>query len=146
MKIVKFSINRPVTITMFMVAAVLFGFVAFERLPINLLPDISYPTLTIRTEYTGTAPGEVENLLSEPVEEAVGVISGVVRTSSISRPGISDVIVEFDWDTNMDFASLEVRENWMCLSSRKTQIPQFCCDLTHRSTQLCASRSPETKA
>lgn len=110
MKIVKFSINRPVTITMFMVAAVVFGYVAFDRLPINLLPDISYPTLTIRTEYSGTAPGEVENLISKPVEEAVGIISGVIRTSSISRPGISDVILEFDWDTDMDFASLEVRE------------------------------------
>jgi HAE1 family hydrophobic/amphiphilic exporter-1 len=110
MKIVKFSINRPVTVTMFMVAAVVFGYVAFDRLPINLLPDISYPTLTIRTEFAGTAPGEVENLISKPIEEAVGIISGVVRTSSISRPGISDVILEFDWDSNMDFASLEVRE------------------------------------
>ena len=110
MKIVNFSINRPVTITMFMVAAVVFGFVAFDRLPINLLPDISYPTLTIRTEYPGTAPAEVENLISEPIEEAVGVISGVVRTSSISRPGISDVIIEFDWGSDMDFASLEIRE------------------------------------
>ena len=96
MKIVKFSISRPVTITMLMVAAVVFGYVAFDRLPINLLPDISYPTLTIRTEYAGTAPGEVENLIAKPVEEAVGVISGVVRTSSISRPGMSDVILEFD--------------------------------------------------
>jgi HAE1 family hydrophobic/amphiphilic exporter-1 len=110
MKIVKFSIQRPVTITMFMVAAIVFGYVAFDRLPINLLPDISYPTLTIRTEYPGTAPGEVENLISKPVEEAVGIISGVIRTSSISRPGMSDVILEFDWGTNMDFASLEVRE------------------------------------
>ncbi|MFQ5822567.1 MAG: efflux RND transporter permease subunit [bacterium] len=110
MKIVNFSITRPVTILMFMVAAGVFGFVAFDRLPINLLPDISYPTLTIRTEYPGTAPGEVENLLSEPIEEAVGVISGVVRTSSISRPGMSDVIIEFDWKTDMDFASLDVRE------------------------------------
>jgi HAE1 family hydrophobic/amphiphilic exporter-1 len=110
MKIVKFSISRPVTVTMFMVASVVFGYVAFDRLPINLLPDISYPTLTIRTEYPGTAPGEVENLISKPVEEAVGIISGVIRTSSVSRPGISDVILEFDWDTNMDFASLEVRE------------------------------------
>ena len=110
MKIVKFSISRPVTVTMFMVAAVVFGYVAFDRLPINLLPDITYPTITIRTEYEGTAPGEVENLVSKPVEEAVGIISGVIRASSVSRPGISDVVIEFDWDTNMDFASLEVRE------------------------------------
>ncbi|MDZ7345023.1 MAG: efflux RND transporter permease subunit, partial [candidate division KSB1 bacterium] len=110
MKLVKFSIARPVTITMVFVASVIFGWVAFDRLPIKLLPDISYPTLTIRTEYPGTAPGEVENLISKPIEEAVGVVSGVVRTSSISRPGVSDVIVEFEWDTNMDFASLDVRE------------------------------------
>ncbi|MEE8400271.1 MAG: efflux RND transporter permease subunit [Desulfobacterales bacterium] len=110
MKIVKFSIHRPVTITMLMVASVVFGYVAFNRLPIDLLPDISYPTLTIRTEYAGTAPGEIENLISKPIEEAVGVISGVIRTSSISRPGMSDVIMEFDWSTEMDFASLEVRE------------------------------------
>ncbi|KAA3661632.1 MAG: AcrB/AcrD/AcrF family protein [Calditrichaeota bacterium] len=110
MKIVNFSISRPVTITMFTVAAVIFGFVAFDRLPINLLPDISYPSLTVRTEYTGTAPGEMEYLISKPVEEAVGVVSGVVRTSSISRPGISDVTLEFEWGTNMDFASLDVRE------------------------------------
>ncbi|KAA3613309.1 MAG: AcrB/AcrD/AcrF family protein [Calditrichaeota bacterium] len=110
MKIVNFSISRPVTITMFTVAAVIFGFVAFDRLPINLLPDISYPSLTVRTDYPGTAPGEVEYLISKPVEEAVGVVSGVVRTSSISRPGMSDVTLEFEWGTNMDFASLDVRE------------------------------------
>jgi HAE1 family hydrophobic/amphiphilic exporter-1 len=110
MKLVQFSISRPVTITMFMFAAVVFGYVAFDRLPINLLPDISYPTLTIRTEYEGTAPGEIEYLISKPIEETVGVVSGVVRTSSISRPGVSDVIIEFEWNTNMDFASLDVRE------------------------------------
>lgn len=110
MKLVQFSIARPVTITMVMVAAIVFGFVAFDRLPINLLPDISYPTLTIRTEYPGAAPGEIEYLISKPIEERVGVVSGVVRTSSISRPGISDVVLEFDWGTNMDFASLDVRE------------------------------------
>ncbi len=110
MKIVNFSIRRPVTVTMITIAAVVFGYVAFDRLPINLLPDISYPTLTIRTEYPGSAPGEVEYLVSKPVEEAVGVVSGVVRTSSISRPGVSDVILEFEWGTNMDFASMDVRE------------------------------------
>ncbi len=110
MKIVNFSISRPVTVTMFTVAAVIFGIVAFDRLPINLLPDISYPSLTVRTEYSGTAPGEVEFLISKPVEEVVGIVSGVVRTSSVSRPGMSDVILEFEWGTNMDFASLDVRE------------------------------------
>ena len=110
MKIIGFSIGRPVTIIMLMTAMLLFGTIAFSRLPINLLPDITYPTLTVRTEYVGAAPNEIENLISEPIEEAVGVVTGVVRVSSISRPERSDVILEFEWGTNMDFASLNVRE------------------------------------
>ncbi len=110
MKIIGFSIGRPVTIIVLMTAMLLFGFIAFSRLPINLLPDITYPTLTVRTEYIGAAPNEIENLISEPIEEAVGVVTGVVRVSSISRPERSDVVLEFEWGTNMDFASLNVRE------------------------------------
>ena len=110
MKLVSFSIARPVTITMLMVAAIVFGIVAFERLPINLLPDISYPTITVRTEYPGTAPGEIEHLITRRIEERVGVVPGVVRTTSTSRPGLSDVVVEFNWGTEMSFASLDVHE------------------------------------
>ena len=110
MKIVAFSIKRRVTVAMIITAMVVFGLASYDRLAVNLLPDVSYPSLTIRTEYTGVAPGEIENLLSIRVEEAVGVVNNVRRVSSISRTGRSDVIVEFNWGTNMDFASLDVRE------------------------------------
>ncbi len=110
MKLVDFSIKRRVTIAMLFLATLIFGWIAFNRLSIDLLPNITYPTLTIRTEYPGTAPAEVENLISKPIEEAVGVVNGVIQVSSISRSGVSDVVVEFNWDTNMDFASLNVRE------------------------------------
>ena len=110
MKIVKTSIRRPVTVTMLMVTLVLFGVVAYQRLPINLLPDISYPTLSVRTEYVGAAPEEVENLVTRRIEESVSVVNNVMRVSSRSRPGLSDVTVEFEWGTQMDFAALEVRE------------------------------------
>ncbi len=95
---------------MLMVAIIVFGGVGFSRLAVNLLPDITYPTITVRTEYPGVAPLEIERLLSEPVEGLVGVVSNVVRVNSISRPGASDVVVEFAWGTNMDFASLDIRE------------------------------------
>ncbi len=110
MKLIEFSTQRRVTVTMFVVATIIFGWVAFERLAINLLPDITYPTLTVRTEYEGTAPSEMERLITEPVEGAVGVVNNVIRVSSVSRPGVSDVVVEFAWGTDMDFASMDVRE------------------------------------
>ena len=110
MKLVDFSTDRRVTVAMLMVAVVAFGMVGFSRLAVNLLPDITYPTITVRTEYPGTAPLEVERLISEAIEGLVGVVTNVVRVSSISRPGLSDVIVEFAWGTDMDFASLDIRE------------------------------------
>ena len=95
MGIVDFSLRRRVTVSMCAVALVLFGMVAFGRLPINLLPDISYPSLTVETRFAGAAPGEVEALVSRPVEEAVGIVSGVQRLTSVSRPGLSQVTLEF---------------------------------------------------
>lgn len=110
MKIVDVSTRRRVTVVMFTLAVVLFGAVSFSRLKVNLLPDLSYPTLTVRTEYPGAAPAEVENLISKPIEEALGVVRNVTRVSSISRAGQSDVVLEFDWGTDMDYAGLDVRE------------------------------------
>src|SRR5688572_18902118 len=89
---------------------VMFGFIALSDLKVNLLPDLSYPTLTVRTEYTGAAPSEIETLISEPVEEAVGVVKGLRKLKSVSRTGQSDVVLEFAWGTDMDQASLEVRD------------------------------------
>jgi len=110
MKIVEISVRRRVTIAMFTIAVLLFGLVSFDRLKVNLLPDLSYPTLTIRTEYRGAAPAEVENLISKPIEEAVGIVKNVQKVRSVSRSGQSDVLLEFAWGTDMDFASLDVRE------------------------------------
>ncbi len=110
MKLVRFSINRPVTVFMLTVAAVIFGVISYSRLNLNLLPKISYPTLTIRTEYPGTAPSEIENIVSKPIEETCGVVDNVVRISSVSRAELSEVTVEFAWHTNMDFATLKLRE------------------------------------
>jgi HAE1 family hydrophobic/amphiphilic exporter-1 len=110
MKIVKFSLNRPVSIFMFTVAAIIFGFISYSKLNLNLLPKISYPTLTIQTEYPGTAPPEIENIISKPIEETCGVVDNVVRISSVSRAELSEVTVEFAWHTNMDFATLKLRE------------------------------------
>jgi len=109
-RLIEIATERRVTIVMLMVAIVLFGMVSLSRLKLNLLPDLSYPTLTVRTELTGAAPVEVENLLTKPIEETVGVIRNVRLVRSVSRSGQSDVTLEFLWGTDMDIAGVDVRE------------------------------------
>ncbi len=102
--------NRPVTVVMFFVAVAMFGLVSLGRLKVNLLPDLSYPTLTVRTELKGAAPVEIESLLTKPIEEAVGTIKNVSEVRSTSRTGQSDVVIQFAWGTDMNLASVDVRE------------------------------------
>ncbi|MEE3260163.1 MAG: efflux RND transporter permease subunit [Candidatus Latescibacterota bacterium] len=102
--------RRPVAILMVVLAVCVFGWVSYQRLALNLMPDISYPTLTVRTEYPGTAPEEVETLLSRPLEQELGIVPHLVNISSISKAGQSDIILEFAWDTDMNVMSQEVRE------------------------------------
>jgi HAE1 family hydrophobic/amphiphilic exporter-1 len=108
--IIAFSVRRPVTVTMAAISVVALGWVALQRLSIELLPNISYPTLVVQTEFPDTAPQEVENLVTRPVEEAVGVLRGLTRIHSVSRSGLSEVTLEFDWGSDMGELSLEVRE------------------------------------
>ena len=115
-RLIEIATERRVTIVMLMVAIVLFGMVSLSRLKLNLLPDISYPTVTVRTELTGAAPVEIENLLTKPIEEAVGVVRNVRLVRSVSRSGQSDVTVEFLWGTDMDIAGVDVREKLDVLS------------------------------
>jgi HAE1 family hydrophobic/amphiphilic exporter-1 len=105
-----FVTSRPVAILMVFLAAVVFGWLSYGRLPVTLMPELTYPTLTVRTEYPGSAPEEVENDISRPIEEQLGVIGGLAKISSVSRAGLSDVVLEFAWDTDMSEATQDVLE------------------------------------
>lgn len=107
---VSFATRRPVAILMLFIAAGVFGYFSLGQLPVNLMPELSYPTLTVRTEYEGAAPEEVENDISRPIEEALGVIGGLQRLSSVSRAEVSDVVLEFDWNADISDATQDVLE------------------------------------
>ena len=113
--LVEFATRRRVTVAMMTLTLVLFGLIALGSLKVNLLPDLSYPTLTVRTDYEGAAPAEVETLISQPAEEALGVVKGLRKLKSVSRTGQSDVVLEFAWGTDMDQASLDVRDKMEAL-------------------------------
>ncbi len=91
-------------------AIILFGGISLDRLGLNLLPELTYPTLTVRTDFAGAAPAEIEEQVTRKIEQRVGVVGGVRKMHSISAAGRSDVVLEFLWGTDMDLAAIEVRE------------------------------------
>jgi len=110
MSISDLSIRRPVATWMLYVAIAVLGVVSFLRLPIDLLPDVSFPTLSVWTSYPDAGPAEVERFVTEPVEAALSRVPGVRSVDSRSREGQSLVRLQFYWGTDMEFAMLHVRE------------------------------------
>ena len=108
--IVSLAVRRRVSVVMAALAVIAFGLVGYNRLSLELFPDITYPSITVQTEFPDTAPQEVENLVTRPVEEAVGVLRGLQTIHSVSRAGMSEVTLEFEWGSDMDLLSMEVRE------------------------------------
>ena len=109
MKLVEFSINRPVTTYMMIAAILLLGAIAFFRLPVDLMPEMEFPTLTVATTYQGVAPEEMETLITRPIEEAVGALAGVEKIRSSSSEGQSSVRISFTWGTDLNEAASDVR-------------------------------------
>ncbi len=110
MKLSSAAIQRPVTVSMFTLGVLVFGYFSYSRLEINLMPELSYPSITIRTAYEGAAPQEVEGLVSIPIEEALAAVRNLTRLSSLSRAGTSEVLLELEWDTNLDNTIVDIRQ------------------------------------
>ena len=109
MSIPDFAIRRSVTIYIACAIVILLGAISFQRLPIDLMPDIEFPRITVMTRYEGVAPGEMETLITRRVEETLGGAPGVQEVSSSSTEGQSRVMVSFDWGTDLDEAADELR-------------------------------------
>ncbi|MEE8142333.1 MAG: efflux RND transporter permease subunit, partial [Planctomycetota bacterium] len=108
--IIELATRRPVALLMISTAIFVFGLISLSGLPMDLMPEISYPTLTVRTRYPGAAPEDVEDRVSRRLEQALAVVKNLRRISSVSRAELSDVILEFGWDTDMKSVVQDVRE------------------------------------
>ena len=110
MKLAHYSVNRPIGITMLMLMIVIFGFVSLSHLPIDLMPEITYPTITIMSSYSNASPLEIETLVTRPIEQAIAAVPGVEEINSTSNEGNSRVRVSFDWGTDLDAATNDIRD------------------------------------
>jgi HAE1 family hydrophobic/amphiphilic exporter-1 len=120
-----FSVKRPVTILMIVTASIIFGVLSFLSLPVELMPDISYKMITIKVELRGGGlpPEETESLVIKPIEDAVGIVSNLDTITSTAEKERAIIRMYFIPGTNMDFASLEVRE---AFSKVKNKLPSIC--------------------
>jgi hydrophobic/amphiphilic exporter-1 (mainly G- bacteria), HAE1 family len=106
----RFSVERPVLTIMVSLIVIILGGVSLSRLSIDLMPDITYPTVSITTEYENASPEEVEELITRPVEEAMAAVPGVEQVTSFSAEGQSNVRVLFTWGSNLDEAANDIRD------------------------------------
>jgi len=109
MSIPRLAIHRP--ITMFMISAVilLLGTISLLRLPIDLMPDMTFPSITVRVGYAGVGPLEIEELIVRPIEQAVSAVAGLERLESTASEGSGRVTLNFAWGTDLNEAADEVR-------------------------------------
>jgi HAE1 family hydrophobic/amphiphilic exporter-1 len=105
-----FSVRRPVLTVMVTLIAVLLGAVSLTRLPIDLMPDIAYPYLTVSVAYPNASPETMEELVARPVERAVATVPGLEEINSASAEGVTNVRLKFDWGTDLTEASSDVRD------------------------------------
>ncbi|MFW5885719.1 MAG: efflux RND transporter permease subunit [Halanaerobium sp.] len=110
MKISDFSIKRSVTTAMLIFIIIIIGVVSLSNLSLELFPDITFPGAAIITTYEGVGSEEIENLITRNIESSVSTVEGVQGVNSTSSMGNSSVVIEFDWDRNMDFAVQDLRE------------------------------------
>ncbi|PRX18513.1 CzcA family heavy metal efflux pump/hydrophobe/amphiphile efflux-1 (HAE1) family protein [Orenia metallireducens] len=110
MKISDISVDRPVAITMVVMLVLLIGAVSLTKLPIDLMPELDLPYAVVSTSYSGAGPEEIEKSVTRPVEEAVATVDGIKNVMSMSNSGNSMVILEFDWGSDLDFVTLDLRE------------------------------------
>jgi HAE1 family hydrophobic/amphiphilic exporter-1 len=110
MNIVKLSVIRPIAMGMVIILMLILGGGSVKNMPVDLFPELTFPVAAVTATYDGAGPKEVENLLAKPLENAMGTIPNVENVTSISRNGGLLILVSFNWGTDMDFATLKMRE------------------------------------
>ncbi|MDD2433549.1 MAG: efflux RND transporter permease subunit, partial [Clostridia bacterium] len=117
MKLSDFAVRRPVTIAMIFLLIVLLGLVSMNKLNLDLFPELDLPLALAITSYENVGPEEMEELVTRPLESALGTVNGIKSINSISRQGSSLVVLEFSWGTDMNFAINQMREKIDLISS-----------------------------
>jgi HAE1 family hydrophobic/amphiphilic exporter-1 len=103
------SVRRPIGVAVICIVMCVLGWIGTSRLPVDLLPEVDFPRISVITTYEGVGPEEIENLLTRPIEQAVASIDGVTALEGESAEGLSRVQLQFEWGVDLDSAANDVR-------------------------------------
>src|SRR5690554_1181276 len=106
----RFSVKKPVTITMMILIVIVIGVVSFSKLQIDLLPQMELPYVMVQTSYQGAGPEEIENMISRPLEQTLSTVENIEDIISISNEGSSLLLMQFAFNTDLDEIMLQIRE------------------------------------
>ncbi len=106
----RICVQRPVLASVIVLVFVVVGIIGYTRLPVDRFPKVDFPTVAITTRLNGATPKEVETQITDKIEEAVNTVSGIDELRSVSSEGISQVIVVFLLEKNVDVAAQEIRD------------------------------------
>src|SRR5664279_6593564 len=109
MWLTRFSIQRPIIVSMFFIALAVFGLISFAKLGRSLNPNVTFPIVVVSATYPGASPAEMERLVIKPIEYQIDGIDNLDRMSATAQEGIATVVVQFKIDTNLDFAAIDVQ-------------------------------------
>ncbi len=125
MKLPEFSVNRRVTTIMLTLILVVLGMISFTRLGLDFFPELEYPTVSVVTTYSGVSPEDIENTITVPLEQVINSVSRVKNVNSVTSEGVSVVMVDFEWGTNLDFAAQDLRDQ---IGLYQTYLPEDASD------------------
>ncbi|MBI4482930.1 MAG: efflux RND transporter permease subunit, partial [Acidobacteria bacterium] len=108
MNFIEICIHRRVTVTVGVILVALFGYIAIQRIPVEMLPNIEVPIITVTTDYVGAGPLEVEDQITNPLEDKLASVENLRKLTSVSMDGRSTITLEFEWGVNKDLASIEI--------------------------------------
>ncbi len=109
MSIPRLAIERPITMFMLSAVVMLIGGLSLARLPVDLMPDVSFPSITVRVSYGGVGPLEMEELVTRPIEQALSAVAGLERLESTSQEGSARVTLNLAWGTDLNEAADDIR-------------------------------------
>jgi HAE1 family hydrophobic/amphiphilic exporter-1 len=110
MNLTDVSIKRPLAVSMVFLAVILFGFISVSNLPVDLFPNVTFPMMIVLTSYPGAGPEEIETQITEPLEQTLGTVNNIKKVTSTTSENISNIFLEFEWGTDLDAASNDVRD------------------------------------